>query len=59
MGQTPIYHPLTLKLEMTVGMHTEHPSVGMLKSIATNRHLHRTIGHTGHAQTLEHVHRTS
>ena len=27
--------------------------------IPTNRHVHKTIGHIGHAQTSEHVHRTS
>ena len=32
---------------------------GHAQSIPTNRHSHRTIGHTGHAQTSEHVHRTS
>ena len=29
------------------------------QSIPTNRHVHRTIGHIVHAQTSEHVHRTS
>ena len=32
---------------------------GLAQSIPTNRHVHRTIGHTGHARTSEHVHRTS
>ena len=31
---------------------------GHAQSIPTNRQVHRTIGHTGHAQTSEHVHRT-
>ena len=29
------------------------------QSIPINRHVHRTIGHTRHAQTFEHAHRTS
>ena len=29
------------------------------QSIPTKRHVHGTIGHTGHAPTLEHAHRTS
>ena len=32
---------------------------GHTQSIPTNRYLHRTIGHTGHALNLEHAHRTS
>ena len=35
------------------------PISGHVQSIPTNRHLHRTIGHTGNAQTSEHVHGTS
>ena len=30
-----------------------------LMYIPTNRPVHRTIGHTGHAQTSKHMHRTS
>ena len=41
---------------------TEHahrtPFSGHAQSIPTNRHLHGTIGHTGHAQNSEHVHGT-
>ena len=32
---------------------------GHAQSIPTNRHLHRTLGHIGHALNSEHVHRTS
>ena len=35
------------------------PISGHGQSIPTKRHVHRTIGHTGHAQTSEHRHRTS
>ena len=31
---------------------------GHSQSIPTNKHLHRTIGHTGHALNSEHAHRT-
>ena len=33
--------------------------IGHAQSIPTNRHLHTTLGHTGHALDSEHVHRTS
>ena len=32
---------------------------GHAQPIPTNRHVHRTIGHIGHAQTSKHLHRTS
>ena len=32
---------------------------GHAQSIPTNRYMHRTIGHTGHALNSEYVHRTS
>ena len=32
---------------------------GHAQSIPTYRHLHRTMGHTGHALNSEHAHRTS
>ena len=31
---------------------------GHTQSIPTNRHMHSTLGHTGHAQNSEHVCRT-
>ena len=39
--------------------HAHKTSVsGLAQSIPTNRYMHRTIGHAGHAQTSEHAHRT-
>ena len=35
------------------------PFSGHAQWIPTNRHAQRKVGHTGHAQTSEHVHRTS
>ena len=32
---------------------------GLAQSIPSNRHTHRTLGHTGHGLNLEHAHRTS
>ena len=55
MGQSPI-KSLTSKLIMTMGMHTEHPSVG--SSVHSNQQ-QLPIGHTGHALNSEHAHRTS
>ena len=45
-----------LKINTANGICIVH---GCVQSISTNRHLHRTIGHTGHALSSEHVHRTS
>ena len=59
-GPAPCLTPLTLKLIMTIGMHTKHPSVGILSPFQLiGQHLHRTTGHTGHALNLEHAHRTT
>ena len=57
-GTESYFTLLTLKLVMTMGMHRTSFS-GHAQSIPTNNYLHRTIGHTGHAYTLEHTHRTS
>ena len=48
--------PLSLELIIIMGMHTEHPSVGML-SLSHPIGMH--IEHPGHAETSEHAHRTS
>ena len=32
---------------------------GHVQSIPTSRHVHRTLGNTGHAMNSEHAHRTS
>ena len=58
MGQSSVQHP-ELKISNDNG-HVHRTSLsGYAQSIPTNRDAHRTVGHTGHAQTPEHVHRTS
>ena len=50
-------------LDLKINNDNEHTHTtflsGHAQSIPTNRHLHRTIGHTGHALNSENVHRTS
>ena len=38
---------------------TEHPLVGILNPFQPIEHLHRTLGHTGHALKSEHAHGTN
>ena len=48
-----------LKISNDTG-HVHRTSLsGHVQSIPTKRHVYRTIGHTGHAQTSEYAHRTS
>ena len=48
-----------LKIRNDNGPVHRTPISGHAQSIPTNRHVHRIIGQTGHAQTFEHVHRSS
>ena len=54
-----LFNTPDLKVNNDNGHVHRTPFSGHAQSIPTNRHTHRTIGHTGHALNLEHVHRTS
>ena len=54
-----LFNTLDLKFSNDNG-HVHRTSFsGNAQSIPTNRHVHRTIGHTGHAQTSGYAHGTS
>ena len=54
-----LFNTPDLKINNDIG-HAHRTSLsGNAQSIPTNRHSHRTIGHTGYALNSEHAHRTS
>ena len=58
MGQSVLNTP-DLKINSSNGHAHRTYISGHAQSIPTNRHVHRTLGHTGHALNSEHAHRTS
>ena len=54
-----LFNTPELKISNDNGHVQRTPFIGHAQSIPTNRHVHRTIGHTGHAQTFEHAYITS
>ena len=54
-----LFNTHELKINNDNGHVHNTPFSGHAQSIPTNRHVHGTIGHTGHAQTSDHAHRSS
>ena len=60
VGKYNLHHILDRVLfntpDLKINNDNGHVHSGHAQSIPTNRHMHRTIGHTGHALNSEHAH---
>ena len=59
IGDRVLFNTRDLKINNDNGHAHRTSLIGHTQSIPTNRHSHRSLGHTGYALNSDHVHRTS